>query len=397
MRLLCLRTAFLVWAALPVPVHAQSAAPEFEAKQVLLLDMATGTRLFAKESQAVVQPGNFAKLMTLALAAAAVKEGKITLETVLPVSENAWRKGGGPSRTSSMFAPLNAHISVKDLMTGIATVSANDGTLVLAEGLAEHEDIFAARMNEKATKMGLKRSHFVNATGLPATNPFTTPEDLAVIAMHLIREFPETYALFQTPEIEWSKIRQRNRNPLIGRYEGADGMMFNFVPDAGHGGIVSAVRGNRRLLAIMLGEPDRAKLVSALQGLLDKGFNDFETRILFEKDAPIARATVYGGEKRAINVGYAQGAIELLLPKAHNSAMKAVFDYNSPVLAPVVKGDAIGTLSLWRDDILQLQVPLVAQESVAESGFVKRSWDAVRELALQTVDAITLWIKARYA
>ncbi len=251
--------AFAVLVAASCAALARDASPstgvfETKAKHALLMDADANLVLFEKDADTLIPPASMSKLMTLAVVFRELKAGHITLDTEFPVSEHAWRTGGAPSGTAAMFAPLNSKVTVSDLIQGITVQSANDAAIILAEGISGSEEAFAKEMNKYAREIGLTKSNFVNATGLPAEGHLMTARELGILARYLIYTYPEYYHFFGEPEFKYrDKFVFRNRNPLIGSDLGVDGLKTGFIEDAGYGLVASAKRGDQRLILVVNG------------------------------------------------------------------------------------------------------------------------------------------------
>jgi D-alanyl-D-alanine carboxypeptidase (penicillin-binding protein 5/6) len=380
---LALPLALMVLVGLATPTRAF----ETEAKQAILYDTANDAVLFAKDADTPFPPASLAKLMTLGVAFDEMKRGWISPATPYRVSEHAWRTGGGPARTTSMFAKLNTDVPAQDLIRGVAIVSGSDAAIALAEGMAKTEGDFAERMNALGKEIGLTNSTFVNATGLPAPGQQTTVRDLSRIATYLAVRHPDFYKVFSEPFLDWNRIKQTNRNPLFGQYDGVDGLMIGSVAEQGHMIAVSALRNGKRLVAVLAGLPDDAVRVKAAKALLDLGFNGYIERELFLPNAKIADAQVFGGTSRSVRL-VSPDLVRLPVPKDGDSRLTARAVYRGPVTAPVARGDRIGTLRIWRDGLLQREVPLVADEDVAEGTLLRRAFDATYELAAGAVNLV---------
>ena len=268
---------------------------ETKAAQVYLIEASTGTVLLAKGERQPFAPASLAKLMTLDVVFDALTRGEIRLDTIYPVSEYAWRTGGAPSRTSTMFAAVKSQVPVGDLVKGVAVQTANDGCLILAEGMAGSEAKFVERMNARAKALGLKDTVFGNATGLPHPDNVSTLVDLVTLAQHLQATYPELYLTFKLPEFEWNKILQRNRNPLLGI--GADGLGTGYAEGSGFAIVASAERDGRRLFLGMNGLATDKERTDEARRVLDWGFGAFEMRELFKAGEVISEASVYGGAR----------------------------------------------------------------------------------------------------
>lgn len=367
----------LLAAALAAPAFAQGF--DTDARQAILIDSTNDAVLFTKEPDAPFAPASLAKLMTLAVTFDEIKRGFLTPTAPLKISEYAWRTGGAPARTTTMFARVGSEVSVKDLIRGTAIVVANDGAIALAEGIAGSEEKFAERMNAMAKEMGLTSSVFVNSSGLPAPGAKTTVRDLGKIAQWIVTRHPDLYTVFSEPEIDFGGVRQLNRNPLIGHYDGTDGMLIGSIAGEGHMIVASAVRDGKRLIAVLNGLADDKVRLRATSAMLDWGFTGYIDRDLFTKGATVANAQVFGGTQGTVRL-VAQQNVTLPVPKDGNSRIIARVVYRGPITAPVSKGDRIGVLRIWRDNLLQREVPLIADENIEEGSLVQRAFDAGYEL-----------------
>ena len=251
------------------------------APHAILVDAANGGVLYERDPDKLIFPASLAKLMTAEYVFHELKEGRIKLTDEYPVSENAWRKGGAPSHSSTMFAALHSKISVDDLLHGMIIQSANDACIVLAEGLAGTENEFAEKLTQRAREIGLAKSVFTNSNGLPDPNEFVTTRELAMLARHIIVDYPEFYKIFGQPDFTWNKIHQQNRNPLLGLVDGADGLKTGFTKEAGYGLVGSAVQGGVRLIVVVNGEKSAKERADEGKKLLEWGFRNFEDRNLF--------------------------------------------------------------------------------------------------------------------
>jgi serine-type D-Ala-D-Ala carboxypeptidase (penicillin-binding protein 5/6) len=351
------------------------------APHAILVDAANGGVLYERDADKLIFPASLAKLMTAEYVFHELKEGRIKLTDEYPVSENAWRKGGAPSHSSTMFAALNSKVSVDDLLHGMIIQSANDACIVLAEGLAGTEADFAAKLTERAREIGLAKSVFTNSNGLPDPNEFVTTRELAILARHIIVDYPEFYKIFGQPDFTWNKIHQQNRNPLLGLIEGADGLKTGFTKEAGYGLVGSAEQGGVRLIVVVNGEKSAKERADESKKLLEWGFRNFEDRSLFAAGQTVGYAKVYGGASGSVPL-QAPTLVKLMVPKAGGEKLIARIAYQGPVPAPITQGQTIGLLKVWRDDKLVLQVPLKAAESVAKGNMPQRAMDAVYEMVI---------------
>ncbi|ANT51891.1 D-alanyl-D-alanine carboxypeptidase family protein [Mesorhizobium amorphae] len=362
---------------------ASASAQLFETKaaQAFMIDAETGTVLFAKDADKPIPPASMAKLMTMEVVFNAIKSGRMTLGDTFVVSENAWRTGGAPSGTSTMFAKLKSAVSVGDLIQGVTVQAANDGCIVLAEGMAGSEANFAAQMTERARQLGLQKSTFVNATGLPADGQQTTVRELALLALHLWRDYPEFFRYYGQPEFTWNKITQRNRNPLLAMGIGADGFVAGTSEAAGFGIVGTVSHNGTRVIAAMSGLASDRERSEEARKLLDWGSRSFEKTEIFAKDEVVGEAAVFGGAKSGVALK-AKGPVEIFLPIANRDRLTAKIVYDGPVSAPVEAGQPVGALRVWIGDTLSQETPLFAAESVGVGTLPQRALDAAKELAV---------------
>jgi len=356
---------------------------EFQTKapRAILIDAESGSILFEKNADELMAPSSLAKLMTAEVVFNLLRQKTISLDTEYIVSEYAWRHGGAPSHTSSMFAPIHSKVAVKDLLYGLIIQSANDGAIALAEGIAGSEPKFAAMMNARARELGMPRSFFTNSTGLPDPPLVVTARELGNLARHIIKTYPEYYPIYGEKEFTWNKIRQQNRNPLLAMNIGADGMKTGYTEDGGYGLVGSAVQNGLRLIVVINGLETQAERANEGRRLLEWGFKGFEQRYLFAEGQNIGDAKVFGGAQWSVPL-QAPGGVNLLVPKGSNERITARIVYSGPVRAPVQEGQGIGTLKVWRGDNLVLEAPLHAAESVARGGITGRAIDAATEFVI---------------
>lgn len=380
--------------ALAVPVaHAQQAG-EFvtRARNAILIDYDSGSVLFQKAPDEPVPPASMSKLMTLAVLFRALKEGKVTLETELQTSENAWRSGGAPSGTAAMFIPIKNMTPISELIQGIAVQSGNDAALTVAEGLAGSVEKFVQMMQEEARKIGLKHSTFRNPTGLHHDEHLMSARDLAVLARHIIREYPEHYKVFSQKEFLYRKHKFFNRNPLLGT-SGIDGMKTGHTAQAGYGLVVSAsVDGGRRLLGVVMGLPEAKERRDDAKRLIDWGTRSISKVTLFPAGEPVGYARVWGGKDLYVSL-VGDGDVEVVLPKfPANQKLRGEVVYEGPLKPPVKKGDKVAvfrvtsTVAGTTEPLATSETPLYAAEDVEASSFAWKGIDALLHLALRMVN-----------
>ena len=373
--------AYVIGLSLLLAACAGAHAQLFEtrAKQAFMIDADTGTVLYAKDADALFPPASLAKLMTMEVVFNAIKLGRLTLDDEFLVSENAWRTGGAPSRTSTMFAELGSSIRLEDLIQGVIVQSANDGCIIIAEGMAGSEENFAQLMTERAREIGLAKSVFRNSTGLPADGQVVTARELVLLAQHIWREYPEFYRYYSQTEFTWNKILQRNRNPLLGLNIGADGLKTGFTEESGYAIVGSVRRDGRRLFAALSGMESDNQRAEESRRILDWGMRSFEKLDLYEAGEVVGEAKTFGGEKGGVALR-ADGPISIFVPITNRDRLIARIVYEGPVVAPVEEGAQIGTLKVWIGDTMSQETPLFAAESVGTGALHQRALDAVEEL-----------------
>jgi serine-type D-Ala-D-Ala carboxypeptidase (penicillin-binding protein 5/6) len=351
------------------------------APYAILIDAESGSVLFEKAADQATPPSSMAKLMTSEVVFHELTESKLKLDDEFQISEDAWRRGGAPSHTSSMFAPIYSRVRVQDLLTAAIVQSANDACIALAQGIAGNETAFAIKMNARAKEIGLTSSNFTNATGLPDPGLKSTVRDLAKLAQYLIKTYPDYYKYYGEKEFTWNKIRQQNRNPLLPMNIGADGLKTGYTEDGGYGLVGSAERDGLRLIVVINGLKSEKERGEEGRRLLEWGFHGFETKMLFAEGQIVGEARLFGGEQMHVPL-VGQDVIALMVPRGSNDRISAKVVYNGPVIAPVARGQPIGKLRVSRGDRVALEAPLIAAESVGRGGMARRALDAVGELVV---------------
>lgn len=353
-----------------------------KAESAILMDSGANLILFEKGADTPVPPASMSKLMTLAVVFRELKAGRITLDDTFTVSEHAWRTGGAPSGTAAMFAPLGDPITVSDLVQGVAVQSANDGALILAEGIGGTEAGFVKMMNDYAREIGLTGSTFVNPTGLPAEGHLMTARDLATLSKHLIETYPEFYHYFGQKEFRYrDRFTFRNRNPLVWAQIGVDGLKTGFTSEAGYGLVSSAQRGDQRLILVVTGLDKKRDRETESRRVLEWGFKSFRPFRLFDEGQQVSDALVWGGEKHYVPL-VGDGPIDLLLPASATGAVSGEIIYQGPIKAPIKKGEQIATLKVKSAELAAVnEIPLYAGEDINRSGFAFRGIDSLLVLA----------------
>jgi len=351
------------------------------AAHAILIEASSGSVLFEKAADDLIPPASLSKLMTQEVVFNLIKQGRLKPTDEFIVSTNAWRRGGAPSHTSSMFIPIHSKVSVDDLLHGAIIQSANDACIALAEGISGNESSFAELMTKRARELGLTKSTFGNSTGLPDLRQLMTARELAKLARHIIETYPDYYKYYNEREFTWNKIRQFNRNPLLTMNIGADGLKTGFTKEAGYGLVGSAVQNGLRLIVVVNGLRSEKERADEAKKILEWGFHNFQSGLLFAEGQEIAQAQLYGGIKGHVPLT-ARKEVRLMVPRGSRDKIIARVVYSGPVPAPVEEGQKIGTLKVWRGEFVVLEVPLEAAESVATGSMPRRAFDAATELVL---------------
>jgi D-alanyl-D-alanine carboxypeptidase (penicillin-binding protein 5/6) len=352
-----------------------------DAPTAILIEAGSGSVLFEKNPDELRAPSSMMTLMTTEVVFRAVKQGDIKLTDQYPVSENAWRKGGAPAGGPTMFAAIHSRVPVDDLLRGAIIQNGNDSCMILAEGIAGSEKAFAEIMTKHARELGLTKSTFANASGLPDPGNRMTVRDLGKLARHIIQTYPDFYKLFNEREFTWNKIRQQNRNALLNSLEGADGLKTGFTKEGGYGMVGSAVQNGMRLIVVVNGLDDPDDRVTEAKKLLEWGFRNFEARTLFAAQQPVGYARVFGGESRSVKLA-SQEPIKVMVQKNGSDKLIARIVYNGPVPAPIEPGQRVGFVKVWRGANVAVEAPVYAAESVATGSTVRRAIDGASELVI---------------
>jgi len=353
-----------------------------DAPTAILIEASSGSVLFEKNADELRAPSSMMKLMTAEVVFNAIKKGDVKLTDEYRVSENAWRRGGAPSGTSTMFAAINSKVSVDDLLHGAIIPSGNDACIALAEGIAGNERTFATDfMTKRARELGMTKSTFGNSNGLPDPANKMTVRELSKLARHVIQTYPEFYKLFGEKEFTWNKIRQQNRNPLLNSLTGADGLKTGYTKEGGYGMVGSAVQNDTRLIVVVNGLEDAEDRATEAKKMLEWGFRSFETRTLFAANQQIGYAKVFGGDSRSVKLASPE-PIKVMVPKNGNEKLIARIVYSGPVRAPVQSGQQVGLVRVWRGANVAMEAPVYAAEAVATGSTMRRAIDGASELVI---------------
>lgn len=364
---------------LPKSAQAQSGF-QTTAPTAILIDGASHAVLFEKNADELTAPASMAKTMTAEVVFNEIKSGRLNMDSMFTISENAWRKGGGGSGGSSMFAQVNSSIRLEDLLRGLIIQSGNDAAIALAEGIAGTEESFARMMNERAKLIGMTKSTFRNATGYGHPEQKATVRDLAKLALHIIETYPELYKMFGEREFTWNKIRQQNRNPLLAMEIGADGLKTGNIEEAGYGLIGSAVQNDQRLVVVVNGLKTARDRANESRKLLDWGFRAFDSQQLFAEGQVVGEAQVFGGSKRSLPL-VSKKPIRVLVPRGESERVTARIIYTGPLKAPIQNGAEVARLQVMRGDMQALELPLYANEDIQEGTLSQRALDGLLEFS----------------
>lgn len=367
-----LAALFLTVFAAVTPAHAI----ETIAREAFLVDTSTGAILLNKNGDTPMPPASMSKLMTVYLLFERLRDGRLNLDDTLFVSENAWRKGGAKSGSSTMFLKPGSRVRVEDLIRGIIVQSGNDGCIVVAEALAGSEEAFAEEMTARARDLGMNNSVFRNSTGWPHPEHMMTARDLATIAQAILRDFPDFTHYFSEKSFTYNGIRQINRNPLLYKNMGADGLKTGHTEEAGFGLTATAKRGDRRLVLVINGLESKKARAREPERIMEWGFREFNNYALFSGGEVVANADVWLGQSPKVPLRI-EDDVTITLPRQSRRGMKVTVRYDGPVPAPIAEGQKLGTVSITAPDWKGVDYPLVAGAGVAQLGLIGRLGAAV--------------------
>ena len=336
-----------------------------KARNAILMDAESGKVFFEKKADELIPPASMSKIVTLLLVYDLIRKGKLSEDDEFEISTNAWKRGGAPSGGSTMFAKPGERIKLGTLLKAVASISANDAAIAIAEGIAGSEEAYAEMLNRYARKIGLTKSHFTNATGLPDPKHRMTARELALAARHLIRNFPEFYKLYSVREFEWNGIKQQNRNPLLGRYPGADGVKTGYTKAAGYSLVASAKRDGRRLIAVITGLKSKRARAEEARKILDWGFRQFRPVRLYKAGEEVARVRVWGGVRDFVPL-VVEDDIVVRLTDDERKRAQLQARVKAPLVAPVRAGQRVGTLEVRVGQKVVARFPLRTAADVAE-------------------------------
>ncbi len=362
------------------------APPQLAAEGYLLIDAVSGHVIVEHNSQQRLPPASLTKMMTSYVASTELAQGKLRLDEEVDISVKAWRTEG-----SRMFVREGTKVPVGDLLRGIIIQSGNDASVAMAEHIAGSEDAFADVMNQHAQHIGMKDTHFMNATGLPHENHYTTAADLAKLAVALIYEFPEHYELYGEKYFTYNDIRQPNRNSLLWRDKSVDGVKTGHTEAAGYCLVASAERDGMRLVSVVMGAKSEESRAVESQKLLAYGFRYFETVPLYKANDALRTVRVWGGNAESVSLGLKQDVV-LTVPRGTRENLDAKMDIRKVFEAPLEKGGTAGTLRITNGDELAAEIDLVTLDAVEEGGFFKQIWDSIRLFFVNLMSGDTLQV-----
>jgi D-alanyl-D-alanine carboxypeptidase (penicillin-binding protein 5/6) len=352
------------------------AAPPIAARAYALVDAQSGRTLAAAGEHEPVEPASLTKLMTAYVVFEAIRDGQVSLDKSVTASVGAV---GAPG--ARMFLSPGQSATIAQLLQGMIVVGANDAAVALAEAVAVTEAAFVERMNQRAQRMGLAHTRFANCTGDPAPGHQASARDMATLAIALVRDFPQHYPLFAQRELAWNGLKQINRNRLLWIDATVDGLMPAFTEASGFGLAASARRGERRLVAVVLGAQTDTLRISESQKLLNFGFQSWETRRLYKRGERVAQPEVYKGTAGTVGLGFDRD-VWVSLPRERFTGLKATLVTQQPFVAPLAAGEKAGIMKLTRDGVAVAEFPVVALEDVPVAGFLSRGWDTLKLIFL---------------
>lgn len=356
----------------PQPTTYTPSAPNLEGTSYILTDATSGKTLAEKNSDQRLPPASLTKLMSLYIISGALKSGQIHLDDKVRISTKAWKTEG-----SRMFVKVGDEVPVRELLQGVIVASGNDATVALAEYVAGSEEAFVNLMNQQAQLLGMTNSHFVDSTGLPNKDHYSTAHDLDKLTRAYIKNFPEDYSYYSEKWFAYNGIRQPNRNRLLWRYQYADGLKTGHTQEAGYCLVGSAKKDGMRLISVVMGEPnDEARTEDSIR-LLTYGFRFFETRKLYNANSPIVDARVWKGQQSSTPIGVTED-VYITVPSGQYKRLQASLTLNNPLKAPILKGQQCGTLNVTLNNQAIASIPLVALTANPQGGVLRRATETVK-------------------
>lgn len=353
------------------------APPEISASSYILMDSESRKIIVEYNSDERLPPASLTKMMTAYIAERELDQGRIAMDDLVPISVNAWKTGG-----SRMFVREGTKVRFEDLLKGIIIQSGNDASVAVAEHIAGSEAAFADIMNQQAQLLGMKNTHFQNATGLPGDEHYSSARDLAILALRTIKDFPENYPIYAEKYFTYADIRQPNRNSLLWRDESVDGLKTGHTEEAGYCLVASAERDGMRLIAVVMGTDSERARAQEVQKLLNYGFRYYETHELFAEGQKLMDSQVWGGTTEQFGLGLSE-AVHVTIPRGSKAQLESNLNLESVIHAPVIAGEEYGRVTVQLGEAQIVDKPLIALEAVEEAGIFKRLWDSIKLFFVQ--------------
>lgn len=369
-----LRSALLLMVIFALPVEAAKitpAPPQVAARAYIVIDADTGKVIMANREEERFPPASLTKMMTSYILESELTKGNVGKADLVPISVKAWRSPG-----SRMFIQEGTQVLLSDLMKGIVIQSGNDASVAVAEYIAGSESAFADMMNQHAVQLGMNNSHFMNATGLPAEEHYSSAKDLALLAQAIIKNYPEHYGVYSEKYFTYNKIRQPNRNKLLWRDDSVDGLKTGHTDAAGYCLVASAKRDGMRLITVVMGTSSEEARAQESQKLLAYAFRYFRTHKLYDAGQVLETTKIWAGQQDQLRVGLTK-ALAITIPRGESEQLQAVLDLDKVIKAPIQKGQSFGTLKVMLEGKLVAEAPVVALESINEAGLLQRIWDTI--------------------
>ncbi len=371
---LLLRAVLLFSVILVAPLQAAAlipAPPQVAARAYIIMDADTGKVILSDREEERFPPASLTKMMTSYIVAVELAKGNVSKNDLVPISVKAWQAPG-----SRMFVQEGTQVLLSDLMKGIVIQSGNDASVAVAEYIAGSEAAFADLMNQHGVLLGMKNSHFMNATGLPAEEHYASAHDLALLARSIIKDYPEHYGVYSEKYFTYNKIRQPNRNKLLWRDDSVDGLKTGHTDAAGYCLVASAKREGMRLISVVMGTSSEEARAQESQKLLAYAFRYYRTHKLYDAGQVLETTKIWAGETDTLKLGLTR-ELAVTVPRGQNEQLQAVLDLDKVIQAPVNKGDEFGLVKIMLNEQVVAEVPVVALESINEAGLLKRIWDAI--------------------
>ncbi len=376
-----LSVVFVLMLALTGKVMSQSvlipSPPQIAGSSYVLMDPKSGRIIMEENSHERLPPASLTKMMTAYIVERELDEGRISMSDMVPISVKAWKTEG--SRT---FIKEGTQVAVEDLLRGVIIQSGNDASVALAEFVAGSEGAFVDIMNQQAQLLGMKDTHFENATGLPSPDHFSTAFDLAILARAIINDYPENYPLYAEKHFTYNNIRQPNRNSLLWRDSSVDGLKTGHTEEAGYCLVASAKRNDTRFIAVVMGTSSTDSRAQEIQKMLNYGFRYYESERLFRAGQELIEARIWGGEADQISIGMAED-VYVTIPRGSRDSLESTVDLDSVIKAPIKVGDELGRVKVSYNGEVLVDQPVLALTDVPEGGFIKRIWDAIKLFFVQ--------------